>query len=305
VWLAWIIFTREGAVIGTGFWKILSSAHTVLNPTFSPEAHLPYNAFLMSTCTPPVFWILALTIVLAVCATRSGRRYISWFAALAVGAAAVIFTLLGMAPGRLNLARLQQPALIFWAMLTGAGLGFAVDTLLRRELFRVIAGAAAIVTAVLIWPGPTGKLHTLQHERRAFQAALPHLQEGYAVVFPPLFEWENPDIPSYLAEQEGRRLRWGALISPFVSPELLEEVPCLYYYRTSTCFAVTHGEREITGMRSGCQDLESMLELEPIFLEQIPAVPDDLQSYTADNVRVGFFRVCTSAGGSRCSKPVE
>jgi len=176
VWLAWIILTREGAVIGTGFWEVLTDAHTVLNPTFSPEPHLPYNAFLMSTCTPPLFWILALTGVVAVCATRSGRRYVSWFAVLAVAAAAIIFTLPGMAPGRLNLPRLQQAALVLWIMLTGVGLGLVVDMLLRRELFRAMAGAAAIVVAVLIWPGPTGKLHTLQHERRAFQAALPHLK---------------------------------------------------------------------------------------------------------------------------------
>jgi hypothetical protein len=291
VWLAWIIFTREGAVIGTGFWEVLIEAHTVLNPTFSPEPHLPYNAFLMSTCTPPLFWILALTGIVAISATRSGRRYVSWFAVLAVGAVAVVFTLPGMAPGRLNLARLQQPALVFWVMLTGVGLGFVTDTLLRRELFRAIAGATAIVAAVIIWPGPTGKLHTLQHERRVVQAALPNLKDGCAVVFPPLFEWENLDIPSYLAEQDGRRLRWGALAKPAAPPKLLKDNPCLYYYRTSTCFAVGPDESRITGMRPECQKLESTLELKPAHVEQIPASPDDMQGYTADAIEVGFFRV--------------
>jgi len=178
--------------------------------------------------------------------------------------------------------------------LSGVGMGFLLDRLkLARRLVivRYVLGVLVILGSVLVWPGPIGKLYTLQFERRAFIKALDHIDDGCMVIWAPGPNGTNHDVPSYLAEERGRKLEWGALTSTDVPRELMTDGSCLYYYRTSTCFTVGPNERRDEMLRPECAAVEKHLEMKEVFVEEIPGLPDDMSDYQGSRIPIGFFRV--------------
>ncbi len=289
IWMMSMVASTEHTVLGADFLKCFADSYRMFVPSNSLVSTSIYSVFLNSNFTPPVFWILALGgFIVGLCYKSSRILIIVFFGA------ALLLSFSGLFPGRMNLARLQQGGLPFYAVLSGVGLGFLLDRLkLTGRLGFVSYGLGAVVVlgSVLVWPGPIGKSYTLQFERRSFIRGLDHLDDGCKVIWAPGPNGTNHDVPSYLAEERGRKLEWGALTSTDVPKDLIKDGSCLYYYRTSTCFTVSPNERRDEMLRPECAAVEKQLEMKKVFVEEIPGLPDDMSEYQGSRIPVGFFRI--------------
>ena len=70
---------------------------------------------------------------------------------------------------------------------------------------------------------------------------------------------------------------------------------CAYYYRPSACWAQLRDEApaqpDPTALRTECAATEARLQLEPLHVETILAVPASAASYRRPQIDVGFFRI--------------
>jgi hypothetical protein len=292
-WLTWISFTQPGAV-GRDALGVFGMLPRLLLPTMHLAADQPANAYLSAEMTPPVLPVLAALGVYAGTVRRESRA-----AVLGISLCALLLTLVGLHPGRLNLARLQYGAQPFYAVLAGIGMAWLTERRVWRRGNVEIAGAAGAVALLLflwLFPGPIGRRTTLQVERRLFIDALGQLRDGCSAVWPPAGGEPNPDaVPTYLAEERGRFLRWGALTSASTPPPT---EGCVYYYRPSTCYVKVPGEQGAARLSSECAALEQQLELDSVFTRDLPNVPDDKAEYRADELRVGFYRITGATTGN-------
>lgn len=288
----WLIATEPSGVFGRDFLRVFSHLPTLLAPSLTLSAQELHNVFLQAELTPPPVALLGIAGVVVGLRSRAHRFAVGW-----VLGCALLFTLVGLFPGRLNLARLQLPAGPFYAMLAGIGLselGRAVARRFSRPLLRLELLTAAVVLwgSLALWPGPIGKRYTLQLERAVFAQGLSALRDGCAVIWGPSSHGTVHDVPLYLAEQAGQTLRWGALApGASVPPELLHEGRCLFYYRLSLCFTVLPDESRAAALRPECARLEAQLELEETFVRPVPARPDDMLEYARPAFPLGFYQV--------------
>lgn len=287
-----LVATQKGSVVGSDFLMVFERAGALFWPSRELLGHQVYNTFLNSWFTPPTLALLAGVGLVTGLLRRSHR-----VAVLSLLGCALLLTLLGLFPGRMNLARLQQSAFPFYAMLVGVGLGVLVEQAERlgRRFRRAIAlatGTVVLLGSIAIWPGPIGARYTLQWERRAFADGVAKLKTGCVVIWPPGLRGTNRGIPSYLAETRQRGLVWGAIPGGGAVPrQLLVANACVYYYRPSACYTLAPGERRTHPIRRECRRIESGLELEAVSVKPIPSQPDDLSDYYGSKLLVGFFRI--------------
>jgi len=292
LWMMSLVTSTDGTVIGSDFLGAYLNLDLLFKPSFSLEGWQTYNIFLNRHFTPPVLVLVMLVGLIIGCRRRETR-----FAAISVFACAIIFTIPGFFPGRMNLARLQQAAQPFYAILVGIGIGWGVQQigrLLKRfSAARVIFGALILLGAIAVWPGPIGHHYTLQLERRFFLDALEHIDDGGRVIWAPSTRGTNHSgLPSYLAEERGRDIDWGALESNVVPKELLsDDETGLYYYRSSTCYTKMPNESRAGLLRPICDEIERQMELEEVFVRGIPSISDDMAKYMGEEIRIGFYRV--------------
>ncbi|MBW1809360.1 MAG: glycosyltransferase family 39 protein [Deltaproteobacteria bacterium] len=292
VWMISLVSSKEGTVVGSGFLIAFSQLGLLFRPSFSFEGWQTYNIFLNTNFTPPALPLLMI-LGLVVGSIRKDTR----IAALSVLACALIFTIPGLFPGRMNLARLQQAAQPFYAILVGVGIGWCVQRisrLLKRfSAGGVVFGVLVLLGSVAIWPGPIGSYYTLQLERRFFLDAIQRLDEGSRVIWAPSIKGINHSgLPSYLAEERGRDIDWGALESNVVPTELLTAADSsLYYYRASTCYTEMQDESRGDPLRPICVEIERQMELEEVFVGDIPSIPDDMAEYKGEEINIGSYRV--------------
>ena len=297
-WPGWktvsTLATESDSVFGTGYFTALSALDRLVLPAVSYEAEGRYNIFINHNFTPPVFALLALVGLISGL-RRSSDRY----TVLAILFLALLFTLAGIFPGRMNLARLQLAAQAFWALLAGLGLAwlfgyfsrFASSLGWHRECLGWLAGAVVVLSSLLIWPGPTGRLHTVQLERLFFERAIERLDDKCVIVWPPSVVGTNHGMPSYLAINSNKTMKWGALVDASIPEPLLQSVTCVYYLRPSTCYVQMPDENRPQAIRPECARIEQELRLEEVYAQNIASVPDDAAEYHGENIRIGFYRV--------------
>jgi hypothetical protein len=291
-WAVWLVTTQRDSVIGSGFLRTFRKADALVLPAFELDGREIYSAFLNAELTPPTFWLLAVLGV-GVGLRLAGRR----FAVASILGCALLLTLVGLFPGRLNLARLQLAAGPFYAMLAGAGLSVLsarVARLVRRPfaLPRLLTAAVVLAGSVALWPGPIGQRYTLQHERQLFLDGLTALRDGCTVIWAPGSHGAALGMPTYLAEERGRKLHWGALERDASAPrDLVAREPCVIYYRSSLCFTLFEQEIRDEPLRPECARIEAELDLREVFVRSVPANPDDMVEYAAPAMPLGFFEV--------------
>ena len=197
-----ILATQSGSVMGTGFLSGLPSPYNLFEPALDLSTNGSYTVCLHAQLTRPIMGLLALVGIVM------GVRNIP-LAVLSILICALLLTQPGLFAGRLNLGRLQQAAQPLYALLAGLGLSALLRTIALRfpGLRHVLWPGAGLVLllAVAIWPGPLGKLYTLQLERRLVASAIPELNPDCAVVWGPSDDGLNYDVPSYLAAEHGAR----------------------------------------------------------------------------------------------------
>ena len=276
------------SIIGPGFVDSLAWPHEAFLPGIEWTPNGKVNAFLHLALTPLVFPLLALIGVLSL---MLRRRWLVF----GVLAAAFLLSWPGMAPGRLNLGRLQLAAQPFWAILAGAGAAFLIARC-RLSVPRSRGWVEAVLclilgTSVILWPGPLVMVPTPRAERRLMLEALPKLERGCSVVWAPMDPGVNWSVPTYLPHVNDAGLFFGGMRTPRVSGDLLDMLGCAYYLRTSYCYSVRHGEQATGPLRASCVQTERSIQLEAAQVKTVPSVPDGMIEYSRANQELGFFRI--------------
>ncbi|MBM4395808.1 MAG: hypothetical protein FJ087_08970 [Deltaproteobacteria bacterium] len=256
------------------------------------------NAFLNARSAPPTFAALALAGVAAALATP-GRRLL----ALAVPASAMLLTVPGMNDRFVNCMRHQLAAAPLWAMLAALALARVQDVassrLRRGREIAALGGALLLAASVAAWPGRIGQRFTPQLELDLVREGVRAVPSGCAIVVPfrpPVV----PALPYYVSTEEDLDQCW--LRRPVEDAAALAAAGrCVAYYRPAICYdfgtiAPPHGGVPADGLRPECRDFEAALELDPILVSDVPALPDHVQAFSRESLRIGFFRVSAPRG---------
>lgn len=292
--LLWIQMAGGGEGLAT-----LPHMTRVLLPTFGAAPAEPFNAFLNTHSTPPVITLLWV-IGLAALGLPSHRRVV-----LTLALAGLVMTLPGMSGGRLALARLQYAATPLHAMLAGVGVVALLELLTRKLASKQVrhalpAGLAiALGLSVAAFPGPLSGAFVYESERQVVLRAQPDLGAECDVWVAPTEEGAYGGAPTYLTAPALPASRWHGLARidethARVAASLARD-GCAYYYRPSACWAQLRHEApaqpDPTALRTECAATEARLQLEPLHVETILAVPASAASYRRPQIEVGFFRI--------------
>ena len=243
------------------------------------------NVFLSPCMSPPLFSAVALLAVVVGIVSWRRRGAI----VLATAAVAMLLTLTGLVSAYMNTARLQLPAQPFYAMLAGEGMALVLAALRGRLRLQArtteIGGAVIVAAAVAFHPGSIGRLFTTQLERQVVVDGLAHVPDGCTILHAGV---GSP--PSYLSADRGMNLTWmnGSSLSAL---EEKIETGCWIYFRSHRCSVIPGQTLGGKDLRTECAALEARLHLEPLFVRSIAALPDNVDTFAADSLRVGFYRI--------------
>lgn len=298
---------------GPGYLHTLGGFPKLLAPTWS-FSNASCNVFLNHHFTPPLLWLCGLAALVAAFLKRVPRGPV-----VALGASALLLTLVGLVGGRMNSARIQLPALPLYCLVAGVGLGLLGDRLVRlvdrlatlsdhlvplkkrRATIALVTTAALVGLSVLLWPGPITLRGTPQLQHRVIAEGLARIDRRCAIVHPSDGSTPIGRLPVYLHGPSGHRFRWF----PFAATDIksrLEQRECLIYYRPVDCYERTQAKDtpiDENGLVGVCTTAERHLTLRPLYTRALPAIPDNEQIYTRKNLTIGFFAIELSSPPAR------
>jgi len=298
---------------GPTYLHTLESFPNLMTPTgtFSNTA---CNVFLNHHFTPPLLWLCGLAALVAAFLKRVPRGPV-----LALGASALLLTLVGLGGGRMNSARIQLPALPLYCLVAGVGLGLLGDQLLRlaerlatlsdhlvslkkrRATIALVTTAALVGLSLLLWPGPITLRGTPQLQHRVITEGLARIDRRCAIVHPSDGTTPIGRLPAYLRDPRGHRFRWLTFSAADIRSRL-ERRQCLVYFRPAACYESPPEKNapiDEHGLVGICHTAERHLTLRPLYTRAVPAIPDNEQRYTRKKLTVGFFTIESSSRPTR------